>query len=104
MKMQTAKVLPMARVASEERPAFKDAIKDLEAGIVKRQLEDRSLLIQEKGSFAYIWARGSEKFLAGMHLLEEEGYKDVAFGSHEADGIFSATLIKRQRITGNGGW
>ncbi|MCX6761246.1 MAG: hypothetical protein NTY33_00130 [Candidatus Moranbacteria bacterium] len=101
---QTAKVMPMTRVMREEAPDFKQQIKNLKSGIKTRQLEGRELTIQEKGSFAYIWARGSENFLAGMCLLESEGYKDVVFGAHEADGIFSATMIKKQYTAGTGAW
>jgi hypothetical protein len=88
---QPAKVFQMRSAADE----FKKSIKDLKGEISTRQLEDRSLLIQKKGNFAYIWARGSENFLAGMNLLESEKFSNAAFGSHEDGGIFSATLIKK---------
>ncbi|MFZ2226261.1 MAG: hypothetical protein WAV64_02395 [Candidatus Moraniibacteriota bacterium] len=102
--MQTAKVLPMSRVTVGEQPNFKDRVKKLRADIRSRQLEDRTLLIQEKEGFAYLWASGSENFLSGMAILKGEGYEDVLFGSHEQGGIFSATLIKKQYATGKGGW
>lgn len=98
----TAKVVTMKRVMTEEAPDFKQIIKNSIAGIKTRQLEDRALLIQEKGDFAYVWAKSSEYFLAGMDLLRKEGYTDVAFGAHAEGGIFSATLIKKQYATGTG--
>ena len=99
---QTVKVRLMTKVIAKKAPDFKRQIKDSIPEIRTRQLEDRALLIQEKGDFAYVLARSSEHFLAGMDLLRNEGYGNVAFGAHEAGGIFSATLIKTQHVTGAG--
>ena len=97
---QTGKARSMTKVVAKKAPDFKQQIKDSISGIRTRQLDDRALLIQEKGDFAYVFAKNSEHFLAGMVLLRDEGYRNVAFGAHEAGGIFSATLIKAEHAAG----